>query len=366
MRIAFIYGQFSLGPRPIDFKNMWTSPRGLTGSELSCIMLCKAMRERGHDAQLYMGKLPPDGSKWDVAYSWLEPDQLRTVKAKLRMVNQQVNDFAYCQPGYDKFVDIYTSPSKTHRDYLLSLCDECCDPQKWRILPNGVDPSQYDVSKKVPGRVIYASSPDRGLHLLLEAWPEIKRRVPHAHLRVFYEMSEHLKTFGHQELFVLNDGRGQPVVERGLTEIGYRIRYIQRALELYKRFDVENVGSVSRERMAVEMSEAEVLAYPCDTIRFTEGFSVTTMEACAAGAVPVIRGVDSLSEIYGDLPSCLADTNQRKFISAVCMALDNTEGFADDCRSIGSRIAGQHTWPILAEKLEEIIREASGSADNTA
>ena len=357
MKMCFLYGAFSLGNRPIDFKNLMASPRGLTGSEVSCIMLCREMKIRGHDAQFFFGVLPPPETEWDVAYAWIEPDLLRGVKARVRIVNQQVNDWSYCQPGYDKYVDIYTSPSKTHRDYLLGLCDECCDPRKWRVLPNGCDPSQYDVSRKVPGRVIYASSPDRGLHLLLEAWPEIKRRVPHAHLRVFYEMNEHLKTFGQQELFIIRDQ-----IERGLTEIGYRIRYIQRALELYKRFDVENVGSVSRQQMALEMSEASVLAYPCDTIRFTEGFSVTTLEACAAGAIPVVRGVDALPEIYGELPYFVP--KDARFSDKVVAAL--TDEHPEHARAVGYRIAQRYTWPSLAEKLEEIIREASGSAHNAA
>jgi glycosyltransferase involved in cell wall biosynthesis len=362
MRIAFLYGSFSLGERPIDTKNLFTSPRGLTGSEISCIMLCRAMQLRGHDAHLFIGKMPREGSQWDVAYSWLEPDQLRTIDARLRMVNQQVNDFAYCHPGFDEFVDIYTSPSETHKQYLLSLPGEhAIHPDKWVVIPNGVDPSQYDISKKVPGRVIYASSPDRGLHLLLEAWPEIKRRVPHAHLRVFYEMSSHLKTFGQQEIFMV---RGQ--VELGLTEVGYRIRYIQRALELYKRFDVENVGSVSRERMALEMSEAEVLAYPCDTIRFTEGFSVTTMEACAAGAIPVVVGVDALQEIYGELPTCIAPGDPFAESVMLALMLRESEDILRAHREIGYKIAQRHAWPTIAERLEKIINDALADPSHNA
>ena len=118
--------------------------------------------------------------------------------------------------------------------------------------------------------------------------------------------------------------------------------------------------------MALEMSEAEVLAYPCDTIRFTEGWSVTTLEACAAGAIPVLRGVDALGEIYADLPYCMKP-DDPKFVDYTVNALQDcaAENVKLD-RDRGYRIAQRYTWPTLAEKLETIIHEATSPANNAA
>lgn len=370
MKLAFIYGQFSTGARAFDVQNLESSKRGLTGSELSCLMYARAMAKRGHDVTMFLpmpgapdayarlldgvkmcpvhqlGRLP-----FDVAYSWNEPDMLRGVKAQLGMTNEQVNDFDYClkgSPAYHEIVDVFTSPSEPHRDYMVSRYPETSG--KWEIVPNGCDASQYTAAK-VPGRVLYASSPDRGLHLLLQCWPEIKRRVPHAHLRVLYELESWAKG--------LRDNKWP---DAGIQELGQRARYIELALARMKHLDVTAVGSVSRQDMAREMAEAQVLAYPCDTIRFTEGFSVTTLEACAAGAIPVINPVDSLGHIYGELPS--ADGVGR-FPDRVCAALDSSHAnvrWQQECRDIGKKIAARHEWDVLAERLERIMLKHLGEA----
>lgn len=363
MKIAFIYGQFSLGNRPINLLRMRTDKRGLTGSELSCIEFARGMAARGHDVELFLPLDEPertiDGVKYrslkgllgidstyDVAYAWNEPDLLRDVGAKFRMVNQQLNDFAYCRPRFDSFVDCYTSPSQTHLNHVAPLSGS---PAKWEVLPNGCDSTQYR-GKKVPGRVIYASSPDRGLHLLLSVWPKVKDAVPEAHLRVFYEMGPWLSTFLGSDEIHMQNGRA----ELGLTETGYRARYVSLALERLSGLGVTRVGSVSRDEMAREMSQAQCLAYPCATIRFTEGFSVSTLEGCASGAVPVIMPADALGQIYEELPTI--SPTLEAFTENVIRVLTDP-AYAAIATAAGARIAAQHQWSTLTARLENIIKE---------
>ena len=59
---------------------------------------------------------------------------------------------------------------------------------KWCVVPDGCDPELYATTNKYKGRIIYMSAPDRGLHWLLQEWPNIKVAVPYASLRVFYHM----------------------------------------------------------------------------------------------------------------------------------------------------------------------------------
>lgn len=168
---------------------------------------------------------------------------------------------------------------------------------------------------------------------------------------------------------------GNTYPDVGIQECRSRAAYIELAIARMQHLDVTAVGSVSRSDMVREMSEAEVLAYPCDTIRFTEGFSVTTLEACAAGAVPVLRGVDALPEIYGSLPSMYTPGHDSPwFVGLVENALTN-EKFAASCRDAGYAIAERHAWPVLAERLERMILtrlserggyEASGSDGDPA
>ena len=127
----------------------------------------------------------------------------------------------------------------------------------------------------------------------------------------------------------------------------------------------------------MEFEHAEVLGYPCDTIRMTEGFSVTTMEACASGCLPVITDIDSLGHIYGDAAPMIHLNG--KVIDEYIGPLAKKEwaqvgghlgaftdllvrGLTDEawraehvakCRAL----AKEHAWPVLAERLEGILTQ---------
>ena len=166
-------------------------------------------------------------------------------------------------------------------------------------------------------------------------------------------MGPWLETFLGQELFHVNGGE----VEKGLTETGYRARYIAQAIRRLDGCGIQAVGSTSRADMAREMAQAECLAYPCDPIRWTEGFSVTTLEGCASGAVPVISKADALGSIYAGLPTLIdvpLRENVQAFTDGVVRVLTD-EPYAEHAREVGRAIAERHAWPKLTEQLEELI-----------
>jgi glycosyltransferase involved in cell wall biosynthesis len=77
---------------------------------------------------------------------------------------------------------------------------------------------------------------------------------------------------------------------------------------------VNHRQSISKNGLIAEMRKARVLAYPCDPVNFTEGFSVTTLEAASLGCLPVIVGADALQEVYGDyVPTVKAPYTVNKY-----------------------------------------------------
>lgn len=362
MKIAFVYGPMCIGSRILDFDNLENSPRGLTGSEISCVKIALEMSKLGHDVHLFVHQQEQPqrtwngitiGSKshydtamrnesWDAVCCWNEPDNLRNVPSSaVRLVNQQLNDFNYCLLGYQDYVDIFTSPSEHHMNYIRK------PNQNWVVLPNGCDPSSYEDGKRVQGRVIWASSADRGLHLLLQAWPHIKARVPHASLRCFYNF----------DYSTIENLEWHPGACSDIAEIAQRIRYCKYAIEKMKHLDVSHHGSVSRSQMREEMNQAMVLGYPCETIRYTEGFSVTTMEACAAGVLPVISDADSLGQIYGSVVPHVkfpASKHMQEFVDLVVRGLSDEDWRASVVKDT-KELARKHTWDILARSLEQIL-----------
>jgi glycosyltransferase involved in cell wall biosynthesis len=101
------------------------------------------------------------------------------------------------------------------------------------------------------------------------------------------------------------------------------------------------------------------LAYPCDTVNWTEGFSVTLMEACAAGIVPVTTDVDALGEIYGGAAVMIrSPIGERldKFVQAVTESLTDDD-FRSKVTSRTMALAECYKWPDLTTKLETILNK---------
>lgn len=378
MKLAFIYGLWSSAQHRFDFDQLWDSPRGLTGSEVSCFSIAREMVRRGHDVTIFTGlkpgsdriwegvKLadvesipqaitaPNDRSDWHAAYSWNEPDPLRPIHwSVIRMCNLQINSFNHCQPGYDDFVDVWTSPSDSHRKVVGATAP---NPQKWIVVPNGCDPSQYEVREKIKGRVIWASSPDRGLHWLLQVWPQVKAAVPEASLRIFYHIDRWVSHF------TSVDTRVDP----SYPEFASRAFYLQEAVRRIvprKDLSVEIFDSVSRKRMASEMSDAQVLGYPCDTVLYTEGFSATIMESCAAGILPVITDQDAFGEVYGGhVPMVKSPVGPRinEYRDLLIRALKD-DVFRTEALTKTKALSERYTWKKITEDVESQIVAARTS-----
>ena len=371
MKVAVILGSYSTGTRPLDFwyNNIWSSTRGLTGTDLCFVKTAEELSNLGHEVSLFVSHAQPNNKpdtwgkvklynidqlkaviddSFDALISINEPDVFRGLTQKpVRIVWQMLNDFPFCQLGFDNYVDKWFGVCEEHTEYLKSQIKR---PEKWETLSLGCDPDWYE-DLRVPGRVIWCSSADRGLHLLLSQWPKIKKAVPYASLKIFYHFN-----YGDIEKVEPND----TATHYHVVEMAQRIRYMKYAIEKLKDLGVEHVGSISRDQMKKEFSVASVFGFSCDTIAFSEGFSVSTLEAHASYTVPVISTQDCLGGIYKDsgaivIPSPVKN-NLNKFTNSVIKGLTDKE-FADNTINKCRNFAKEHTWKKSIKKLEECILE---------
>src|SRR5258708_6926648 len=187
MKIAAVYGRFcSGGPGVFDVANLYTSTgKGLTGSESFFWNTVRGLAERGHEVQAFADvademehvptlagaaafKLESGGrlrQDVDAVLGWNEPDLLRLMPpTALRVCVQQLNDFDYCSPDFDQFVDLYAFPSETHRTFMLSHGRRDgmkLDRAKTVVMPNCLNLEMYDgLESRRPHSVAYCSSPD--------------------------------------------------------------------------------------------------------------------------------------------------------------------------------------------------------------
>lgn len=372
MKIGIVLGAFSVGTRPLDFTNVFANKRGLTGTDLAFVRLCQEFKRLGHDVHAFTVQ-SSDLKSWqgitlhpahtlpnvvddsfDAVINFNEPNLFIGLKTKAKkIVYMMLNDFSFIKPGFNEWTDLYVGVCDEHSRYVENNSNT---PGKWRTVSLGCDPELYE-DRRVPGRVLWCSSADRGLHWLLSQWSQIKEEVPHASLRVLYH-------FNYDQVIDVEphsiSPQGGPY-HHHIQEMAQRVRYIREALERLKDLDVVHVGSASREQMVQEWNEASVFGFSADTVAFSEGFSVSTLEAHASFTVPVITDCDCLGGIYKDSGAIVipgpVGQNLDQFREAVIEQLSNPDPVRiQRCREF----AQKRTWKECARQLENIIKGDKG------
>lgn len=364
MRLAFVYGSFSSSIHGgFKVEDLYVR-KGLTGSESFFFNTVRGLAERGHEVTAYcqceaevrraenlggaaVRQLDQLGAcaDFDAVLTWNEPNYLRGVDPKVRRICvQQLNDFrSYCSPDWDAYVDDYFFPSAAHRAYMVE--SEKLPEGKCHVMANSINAEMFlnTQAKLIPGKIVYCSSPDRGLHWLLNFFPQIRARVPHASLHVFYRLKPWLDQVRYNE-----------------DEVGRRARYIDECLRRLGENGERGVwlhGSVPNEQMIRELKSAEVFAYPCDTTRYTEGFSVATLDACASGAAPIISDCDALGSIYAHAVHMIPGRPGGKaaeWIDTIARVLED-QRFRDTIAARALKFAEGQTRQARADQWEEAI-----------
>lgn len=398
MKVGLIAGPFCLanGDNGFDFARLWTDPRGLSGSDLGVFRIAQELARLGHEVEVFTfpkpgtpviaGALGPGvvvrhydervagiDSSFRAAVSWNEAEPLRCFQHRtdlLRVVSLQINSLVG-GPNFDDYVDLWLSPSESHRKMILgderteNLRTHMCGPwrqeqpyvpkpNRFKVVPDGTDIEHFAQLAayghgKISGRVVWTSSPDRGLHWLLGEWPKIKRAVPHASLAICYELRRWVN-------HMLNQDAAE--FDPSITEQIRRASYIAEVLPRVAEMHVAELGSLSRRDVAVVQAEAQCFAYSCDTRPvWSEGFSCSLMEACAARSAPVATAIDAFPEIYGGvLPLSPQPTSETigEFSDNVVRVLTD-EKFREELNERAFALAERFTWKKAAERLVEVL-----------
>jgi glycosyltransferase involved in cell wall biosynthesis len=348
--------------------------KGLGGSETAAVRLADALADLGWVVTVY-GDVE-QGCHSQVVYRHVESYDPLTPRDVLissrqpelfdRPVNARVK-LLWCHDA--TLGDRLTPERAAHIDKVLVLSAwqqrefEALYPILWRDMPrdyssattegkivrirNGIDFEHYTTNgnggKKIPRRqkrVVYASSPDRGLDVLLELWPAIRKRVPKAELAfayapVYFEIAEK-----------------DPVVGA----------HAQRIAQLSKQPGVTSLGSLSQPALAKLMRESLVVAIPSyntpHNVPFYETSCITAMEAQAAGCAVVASNWGALPETVkvGALIDAEPLSPQWRdcFIEAVVRGLTNKD-VQRDAQEKGPQAVADLGWGGVAEQITEIV-----------
>jgi len=167
------------------------------------------------------------------------------------------------------FIDVVMALTEYHKKAIMD-CYPFVEEEKISILPNGVNLDYFEdrTIERVPGRMVYSSTPFRGLELIPDIFKRIKEQVPHANLKIFSSM----KVYG--------DTYDDTAFDKLYKEL--------------KSIDgIDYVGTVKQDELAKELQKAELLLYPNI---YPETSCITVMEAQAAGTPIVTSAYAALNE----------------------------------------------------------------------
>jgi glycosyltransferase involved in cell wall biosynthesis len=234
-------------------------------------------------------------------------------------------------------IDSLLCVSQWHMD---ALCKFSGFPkEKSYVLRNGIHKPYFTTQvNRRRKRLIYSSTPFRGLKYFLNIFPVLKERHPELELHVFSDYAVYSQS----------------------DKIDYHKTAIEELSELRKKLSIIPGifmhGNVKQEELAKEMLKSSILAYPCD---FEETSCITAMEAQAAGCAIVTSKLAALEETVDNAGLLISekpgsDAYIHEFIAATDKLLKNDRLLAELSSNAISR-AQEFDWERIAVKFSDFL-----------
>ncbi len=163
-----------------------------------------------------------------------------------------------------------------HKRYAMAT--QGVPEDKILVTRNGIKPDRFNDrqlgavngywDKKNPNKIVFPSSPDRGLDRAMRVLDKVRETYPDIELHVFYGI-EHLAKWGHAEL--------QKTLETMIAERPW----------------VKYHGATQQDVLMGHLKESVIWLHPCD---FIETSCITAMEMICAGVYPVTRRLGGLMD----------------------------------------------------------------------
>lgn len=181
--------------------------------------------------------------------------------------------------------------------------------EKITVTRNGIEPSRYrqpeDAAflERNPYKVVFSSSPDRGLERAIRVMDYVVKAIPQAELHAFYGFTGMRNAGRHKEVESLE-------------------------AMIKERPWVKFHGNIDQTRLTTEFKSAAIWLYPTN---FLETFCITAIEALCAGVYPVVRNFGALPHTLGPAKAegmafilerdCVSDDDVKHYAAAVIGAI---------------------------------------------
>jgi glycosyltransferase involved in cell wall biosynthesis len=187
-----------------------------------------------------------------------------------------------------------------------------------------------------PHRIMWASSPDRGLDELLRLWPEIREAWPDAELHAYY---------------------GWETVAKWLASDERLAKFKRQIMDGVDKEGVNGVhwhGRVSARRLREEWAKSGYFLYPALPERIVETFCISVLEAQSAGCLVIVKDAGSLREVVGEggivVPWAKASLPE---LFEIARKVERQKGYAEYLRARGYENMRRYTWARAARVLHD-------------
>jgi len=314
---------------------------GVTGSEEAVIYMSQALARLGYDVvvfgnppphsphakqganPLYVSAYAQQAGMLDIAIAWRDPtlaQSLRTRAQKVYLWPHDTCDLPLSDEDIFAFDDVLWL-SSWQREAWVKVNPGFAKFK--RIFANGVNLEQFEPVRQRdnPYACIYASNYGRGLEVLLDVWPKVKKKYPQATLDIYYG-------WNHWGLL-------SPQAEKKLREQIVKL----------EKLDVVEHGLVSHQELNAAYARASLWTYPCTA---DETFCITALRAQRSGAIPVVIKRSALQETVRGGYSCY---DQDSYLQTLLTAMAHAPHITlAERANLGNFIAYEYTWQSIAER----------------
>lgn len=320
---------------------------GITGSEEAIIYMAKELALLGYkvivladpptnSAHCRPGANPryvsttnfDDGTQFDIAIAWRMPDAAERLNKRAKAVYLWPHDTHHWRLPKSQitaFKDVLWL-SQWQRNQWISVNPAFAKFNK--IFGNGIAPDQFKPlgARTNPQACIYGSNYARGLEILLDIWPEVRKQFPRATLDIYY---------GWQHWGLL-----PPEKETKMRA----------QLAALAPMEVRDHGLVGHEELNRAYEKASLWTYPCIA---PETFCITALRAQLAGAVPVIIEGSALPET---VRHGYKSKTPEEYLSTLIKAMQEAEKFTlAERQKMGEFVLQEYTWKAIAKKWQALF-----------
>jgi len=185
-------------------------------------------------------------------------------------------------------------------------------------------------------KMIYCSSPDRGLVYLLRNWPIIKEKVPDATLDIYYGFDIF------DRIFANNPGRQE---------------WKHKVLAMTKQSGITYHGRVGHKELQDAFGKSGAWAYPTD---FGEISCINAMKAQALGAIPVVTNFAALQETVRNGMKVDVDITteegQKEYVTALVKMLKHPKHQQEIRASMMPWAREKFQWEDIAKDWDDLFK----------